>query len=272
MRETPKSLLARRRDGEAVQTVSDIAALNKCTTWLTEASLARVETAVTIAEPGEEAGRRGDFSRRSAGSVIRSVVATLGPAGLGLLLLVWATAGLVFILWRQFLPLYLTTKGVSAVTPTSVTTPYLYSRYVYVAICAVPGPLAAALLIEVRFLGRRRTGALVSLATGVVMLASAAARSRDAMLALECVLSFLQYMGLAVITTYTVEIFGAPVRGAGVAAAQSSWRLFGLVAWIAAAYGKSSNGGAVWFSGAISVVMTAAWVLLPIETRAKAAA
>ena len=107
---------------------------------------------------------------------------------------------------------------------------------------------------------------------GALMLASTAASSRDAELAFACVLSFLQYALLAVVTLYTVEVFSAPVRGAGVAITGFTWRFFGLVAWIVVGYSSSDSGAAVWFSGALSVVVTAVWFLLPRETRATASA
>lgn len=272
MYETPKYLLARRRDAEAVQITRDIAHANKQITWLNEAAFARVDTSTITEEAEEDAERGRPVRKQGVSSAIKHLVATLGPLGLVMLMLLWATAGLTFILQQQFLSLYLTTKGVSQVTPKSVTTPYLFSRYIYIAICAIPGPLVASFLIEVKFLGRKRTGALLSLIAGIFMLVSTVSRSRNAALAFECILSFLQYALLAVITTYTVEVFGAPIRGAGVAITGFSWRLFGLIAWIIAAYSSTSNGAAVWFSGALSIVMTAVWALLPKETRAQAAA
>lgn len=291
--ETPKSLLARRRDAEAVQTTRDIAHANKQITWLNEAAFARVDTSViTEEEEGEgeydEAaaiengggvGSRRRAHLRSASrkfgiaSSVCAVVATLGPLGLATLCLLWASLGLTFTLQQEFLPPYLAAHaGVAAVNADTVSRPYLFSREVYVAICAIPGPLVAAFLVETPLLGRKRAGALLSLLAGILMLASTAAPSRGAVLAFSCVLSFLQFALLAVLTLYTVEVFGAPVRGVGVAVTGFSWRLFGMLAWIVAGYSTSTNGGAVWFSGALSIVVTAFWVVLPRETRAVAAA
>lgn len=286
MYETPKSLLARRRDAEAVQTTRDIAHANKQITWLNEPAFARVDTSViteednNINEDNENGGKRGAITRRNIGPVravttsVSAVVATLGPLGLANLCLLWATLGLTFTLQQEFLQPYLSTHaGLAIVDASTVSRPYLFSRYVYVSICAIPGPLVAAFLVETPPLGRKRAGALLSLLSGVLMLASTASKSRSAVLAFECVLSFLQFALLAVLTLYTVEVFGAPIRGAGVAVTGFSWRLFGMIAWIVAGYSNSStSGGAVWFSGALSVVVTAFWMLLPRETRAVAPA
>lgn len=276
MYETPKSLLARRRDAEAVQTTRDIAHASKQITWLGESSFARVDTMMITEEAEEEAEDLARPSRptgaRSPRAIAASVVSTLGPLGLCLLVFAWATLGLTFPLHRQFLQPYLSTKGVSEVTATTVTRPYLFTRYIYVSICGIPGPAVAALLIETRALGRRRAGALLSLLAGVFMLAAGAARSRGAWLGFECVLSFFEFALMAVATVYTVEVFPAPIRGAGMGAAGFAWRVLGMVAWIVAASTSSTSGAAVWFSGALSVVATAAWVFLPKETRGKAAA
>lgn len=274
MYETPKSLLARRRDAEAVQTTRDIAHASKKITWLSESAFARVDTSVITEEADEDVLERGGIpvTKKGLTSSITSVTATLGPLGLATLCLLWASVGLTFILQQQFLQPYLSTKGVSAVDADTVTRPYLFSRYVYISICAIPGPLVASLLVEAKFLGRKRSGAVLSLLSGIIMLVSTVARSANAVLAFECILSFLQFALLAVIMLYTVEVFGAPVRGAGLALTGFSWHLFSLVAWIIAGYSSSTSGAAVWFSGALSIIVAAFWILLPRETLAKAAA
>ncbi|KAL4754867.1 major facilitator superfamily domain-containing protein [Aspergillus terricola var. indicus] len=243
LRETPKHLLARRRDAEATQIVKDIAAYNKRQTWLTEASFA-------------------------------PLVSSLGPSGLPALLLLWIAAGLTFILHKTYISNYQASHGVPAVTPESVSTDYLFSRYLYVAICAIPGPISAALLMEAKGLGRKRTGAIVALLTGLFMLLATVAGSRDAALAFTCIVSFLEYAGLAVLSTYTLEILPAPVRGSGLAVMGFSWGLFGLVSQIISVYAGSTvaGGGPAWFCGAFWIAMVGAWLVLPLETCGKAAA
>lgn len=74
-------------------------------------------------------------------------------------------------------------------------------------------------------------------------------------------------------TTYTVEIFAAPVRGFGVGVMGFFWGVFGLVAMIANTFAEDvvAGGAAVWFCGAVWVVMSGAWLTLN-ETRGFAAA
>ncbi|GMF77062.1 unnamed protein product [Aspergillus oryzae] len=154
-----------------------------------------------------------------------------------------------------------------------LTTPYLYTHYLYTSLCAIPGPIIAGMLIQTKPFGRKRTGSAIALLTGLFMLLATLARSRNALLAFECVLSFLQFADLAVLTTYTVEIFAAPVRGFGVGVMGFFWGVFGLVAMIANTFAEDvvAGGAAVWFCGAVWVVMSGAWLTLN-ETRGFAAA
>ncbi|KNG79882.1 hypothetical protein ANOM_011797 [Aspergillus nomiae NRRL 13137] len=147
------------------------------------------------------------------------------------------------------------------------------THYLYTSLCAIPGPLAAGILIQTKRLGRTRTGSAIALLTGLFMLLATLARSRNALLAFECILSFLQFAGLAVLTTYTVETFAAPVRGFGVAIMGFWWGLFALVAVIVNTFagGVVAGGAAVWFCGAVWVLLAGAWWRVP-ETRGGAAA
>ncbi|RAK95582.1 MFS general substrate transporter [Aspergillus ibericus CBS 121593] len=261
LRETPKYLLSKRRDAEATQIVKDIAAYSNRKTWLEESSFARIDSTVDASAPE---------SRRQ--SRTKSVVSSVGGIGLAMLGLLWAVTGLTFILHKSYISTYLATKGVSAVTATSVTTPYLYSRYLYVALCAIPGPIVVGLLIEAKGLGRKRTGAIIAVLTGLFMFLATVSRSRNALLAFECILSFLQTATLAVLITYTVEVFAAPFRGLGLSVMGFSWGLFGLIASIITTFeGGAADGAAVWFCGAIWVLMGGAWLAVP-ETKGRAAA
>ncbi|KAJ5887234.1 hypothetical protein N7504_011281 [Penicillium tannophilum] len=261
--ETPKFLLARRRDAEATQLVKDIAQHNKRRTWITEASFARIDSTID----GSEAELR-------TKSRTKALVSSIGPIGTLCLTLLWAIMGLTFILYKTYIGNYLAEhSGVGKVTSTTVNTSYLYSRYVYIAICAIPGPLVAALLMEVKGIGRKYTGAGIAFLTGLFMLVSAVSKSRNALLGFECVLSFLHFAGFATLTIYTVEAFPTPTRGFSLGFMGFFWGLFGMIACIITTFDSTvvSGGGPVWFCGAIWIVMVGAWVALP-ETQAKASA
>ena len=261
LRETPKYLLYKRRDAEATQLVKDIAAYSNRKTWLEESSFARIDSTVDASAPE---------SRRQ--SRTKSLLSSAGAIGLPVLCLLWAVAGLTFTLHKTYISKYLATKNVEAVSATSVTTGYLYSRYLYVALCAIPGPIVVGLLIEAKGLGRKRTGSIVAVLTGLFMFLATVSRSRNALLAFECILSFLQTATMAVLVTYSVEVFAAPFRGFGLGVVGFFWGLFGLIASIITTFESTvTDGAAVWFCGAIWVIMGGAWMVVP-ETKGRAAA
>jgi hypothetical protein len=260
--ETPKFLLARRRDAEATQLIKDIALYNKRETWLTEATFARVDSTIEASE--EELRTKSRF---------QSLLGSLGSIGMVSLVLLWITMGLTFILYQTYISNYLAAHGVTKVNATTVTRNYLYSRYLYTAICAIPGPIVASILVEAKGIGRKRTGAGIAILTVLFMLVSATSRSRDAALAFECVVSFLHFAGLATLTLYTVEVVPTPTRGFSLGVMGFFWGLFGLIAYVITTIESTavSNGAPVWFCGAFWIAMAGAWLGLPIETQARAA-
>lgn len=263
--ETPKFLLARRRDAEATQLVKDIALYNGRQTWLTEASFARVDS--TIEGTEEELRTK---------SRVQSLLASLGNIGIGMvsLVLLWIVMGLSFILYQTYISNYLAVNGVSKVNALTVTRGYLYSHYLYTSLCAIPGPIVASFLVEAKGVGRKRTGAGIAVLTGLFMLVSTVSRSRNAALAFECIVSFLQYAGLATLTLYTVEIVPTPTRGFSFGVMGFLWGLFGLIAHVITTFESTtvSAGAPVWFLGALWILLAGAWLGLPMETQARAAA
>lgn len=137
----------------------------------------------------------------------------------------------------------------SKINALKVKRPYLYSRCLYIALCAIPGPLVAAVLIEVKSVGRTRAGTAIAFLTGLFMLLTAVSKSRNAALAFECILGFLHFDGLAVQTLYTVEIVPTTTRGFGLGVMGFTWGLFGLIAYIITTFDADlvSGGGPVCF-------------------------
>ncbi|CAI7657731.1 unnamed protein product [Penicillium crustosum] len=263
LHETPKFLLSRRRDAEATQLVKDIALYNKRQTWLTEASFARIDSTIDASEAELRTKSRS-----------QALVSSLNIYGSVCLVLLWSIMGLTFVVHQKYIGNYLATQGVSQVNATTVSRSYIYSRYLYIALCAIPGPLVATILIEVKGLGRKRTGAGIAILTGLFMLLATVARSRNSALAFECIISFLRFAGMSTLTLYTVEVLPTTVRGFGLGVMGFFGGIFGLIAYIIITFDSTavSGGGPVWFCGAIWIIMAAAWFALPIETQARASA
>jgi MFS family permease len=263
LRETPKHLLSRRRDAEATQVVRDLAAYDNRQTWLSEAACARIDSTTDTSN-----------EKRRRQPRMHALLTSLGPLGIPALLALWAMTGLTFPLYKTYLATYLSSHGVTPLTGSAVTRTHLFSHSIYISLCAIPAPILAALLMETKHLGRKRTGALFALLTGLFMLLSTLSRSKHAALAFSSILSFLEYGTLAILTTYTLELLPSPIRGSGMAVMGGTWGLFGLVARIVDVYVEESvaGGGPVWFCGAVWIVLVGAWVAGSRETRGKAAA
>lgn len=203
-----------------------------------------------------------------------ALVSSLNTYGSVCLVLLWSVMGLTFVLHQTYIGNYLAAKGVTQVNATTASRSYLYSRYLYIALCAIPGPLVATILVEVKGLGRKRTGAGIAILTGLFMLLATVARSRNSALAFECIISFLRFAGMATLTLYTVEVLPTTVRGFGLGVMGFFWGMFGLIAYIITTFDSTavSGGGPVWFCGAVWILMAAAWFALPVETQARASA
>ncbi|KAB8238705.1 uncharacterized protein BDW43DRAFT_320424 [Aspergillus alliaceus] len=138
--------------------VCDIAAYYKRRTWLGEASFACVDSTIDATESRQQPH-------------FRSLIFALRPADLPVLCLLWAITGIIFSLHKTSLSAYLAAApNILSITPTTVTTNYLYGYYLSTALCAIPGPILAGILIQTKLLGRKHTGAVIAVLTSLFML------------------------------------------------------------------------------------------------------
>ncbi|KAF5865439.1 hypothetical protein ETB97_003697 [Aspergillus alliaceus] len=101
----------------------------------------------------------------------RSLIFALRPADLPVLCLLWVITGIIFSLHKTSLSAYLAAApNILSITPTTVTTNYLYGYYLSTALCAIPGPILAGILIQTKLLGRKHTGAVIAVLTSLFML------------------------------------------------------------------------------------------------------
>lgn len=107
-----------------------------------------------------------------------------------IIFILWAFIGLAYPLFNAFLPLYLQNKQIPGASSTSVS--QTYSEYVYISLGGVPGSFIAAWMVEFPRTGRRGAMAIGTLLTGIFVFAGTAAQSRGAFLAFNIVVSFSQ--------------------------------------------------------------------------------
>jgi MFS family permease len=287
--ESPKFLLSRGRQSEAVAVVHGIAYRNGAKTWLT--------TEILDAVVDDLAPQR---SRRlSTTGIIRSKLATLSAERLrplfanrklglatAIMWFCWATIGMGYPLFNAFLPQYLSHGGgtqpndPSSPPPPSSSDPAVtdissatYRNYAITSIAGVPGSLLAAYTVDLKspFLGRRGTLAISTLVSAVFLFLFAQfGHSPGSQLFFSCVEAFSQNIMYGVLYAFTPEIFPAPVRGAGTGVASFLNRVTGLAApIIAATFPGDGSTGPIWLSGALILAAFVGMCMIPIETRGR---
>jgi MFS family permease len=283
--ESPKYLLSRGRQAEAVAVVHGIAYRNNAKTWLTSDILD------AVVDDDDDSVPRLSRRRLSTTNIIKTKLAAfsgdrLRPLfsnrKLGLATTIiwfcWATIGLGYPLFNAFLPQYLSHGGGASPDPdtdsaASAITSETYRNYAITSIAGVPGSLLAAYTVDMKspFLGRRGTLAISTLVSAVFLfLFAELGHSAASQLAFSCVEAFAQNIMYGVLYAFTPEIFPAPVRGAGTGVASFLNRVTGLAApVIAATIPGDGATGPIYLSAALILAAFVGMCMIPIETRGR---
>ncbi|KAK3945995.1 MFS general substrate transporter [Diplogelasinospora grovesii] len=296
--ESPKYLLSRGRQAEAVAVVHGIAHRNRRKTWLTEEILDAVADGINTNDPvaARFPGRRLS-TRLSATDIIKTRLAEFSGERirplfnnrkLGLTTAIiwfcWATIGMGYPLFNAFLPQYLSHGGSDTDTsgagagaggnaPAEGMTGETYRNYAITSIVGVPGAFLAAYTVDMKspFLGRRGTLAISTFVSAVFLFMFVKfGHSPSSQLFFSCVEAFSQNIMYGVLYAFTPEIFPAPVRGAGTGVASFLNRVAGLIAPIlAATIPGDGTTTPIYLSGALILAAFVGMCLIPIETRGR---
>ncbi|KAI8934100.1 hypothetical protein NX059_008863 [Plenodomus lindquistii] len=268
--ESPKFLLSRGRQAEAVATVYGIAHYNKTHTWLTEDILNYVggdpeatgeDVKLSIFEIVKRSLSRFSMKRFSALWADKTIGLTTG-----LLWFQWTTIGMAYPLFNAFLPQYLANSGGDVVNDTST----VYRNYAITAIVGVPGSFLAWYTVDLKYLGRKGTMAIGTVITGVFVFLFTISTDSDFQLAFTCLEAFFQNISYGVLYAYTPEVLPAPIRGTGTGISSFLNRIAGLCAPIIAIQAGNSNPKApIYASGGLFIAAALSMLILPIETRGK---
>ncbi|RPD62612.1 MFS general substrate transporter [Lentinus tigrinus ALCF2SS1-7] len=275
MYESPRYLVGRGRDAEAVEVVHKVARFNGKKSSLTVEMFAAVD-GVTSVTKGEKA-RQLDTSVRGALARKLSVVDTSHVKALfvtrkmaystSLLIVLWAFIGLAFPLYNGFVTVFLQTRGADFGDGSLYIT---YRNQVILSVMGIPGALLAGWMVERRYLGRKGTLAVSTALTGVFLFASTTARTSDALLGWNCGYTFTNNVMYGTLYAVSPEIFPAKDRGTGNALVAASNRVFGIMAPIIALYADLSTPIPIYVSGALFIVSGLIALLLPFEPRGRA--
>ncbi|KIW97229.1 uncharacterized protein Z519_02621 [Cladophialophora bantiana CBS 173.52] len=272
--ESPRYLLSKNRDAEAVEAVNYVARFNRKPEPLTLAMLQQIDHSLGIASQTTD-GRKGltrkqilkenlaDFKTAN----VRRLFATrrLGQHTT-IIWLIWLTIGIAYPLYFNFLPTYLSQKFVDNSYSSLDTT---YRNYCITSAVGMAAPPLAAMLIQTRF-GRRYIMGISSVATGALLFAYTAARSPAASLAFTCVSGFVGNFEYGILFAYTPESFPAPHRGLACGLASTLQRIGGLCAALIGTYTNFTT-VPIYVAAAMWIGVGLASFVLPFETHHHAA-
>jgi MFS family permease len=234
--ESPKYLLSRGRQSEAVAVVHGLAYRNGAKTWLSEAVL---DAVVDSDDRGDDRTRvRGNaaVSALSTKSVIKSKLDEFSGARLrplfssrklglatALVWFTWATIGMGYPLFNAFLPQYLSHSTGGGGDSSSSSTPpreadptdptkisaETYRNYAILSVVGVPGSILAYFTVDSQsaFLGRRGTLAISTfISASFLFLFVRYGTTSASQLAFSCVEAFSQNIMYGVLYAFTPEI------------------------------------------------------------------
>ena len=264
--ESPKYLMGRGKDEEAVRVVHEVARRNGKTASLTLEDLKMHER---LGQQSTDAAAA--LSRKLEKINLAHVRALFANSRLAisttLMILVWAFIGLGFPLYNAFLPFIQAQKGAQFGDGSTYIT---YRNSLIIAVLGIPGAIIGGILVELPRFGRKGALSTSTALTGVFLYASTTALTSDALLGWNCAYNFMSNVMYAVLYAYTPEVFPTKDRGTGNALTATANRIFGIMAPIIAIAANLKTSAPVYVSGALFIAAGVLVVCLPFESRGKA--
>ncbi|KIY52391.1 MFS general substrate transporter [Fistulina hepatica ATCC 64428] len=267
--ESPKYLMGRGRDREAVDVVWKVAQYNGKTSNLTVERLDAVGSYEARASHFDTSAK-GALRRSLARLELRHVKPLFASRKIAysttLLIIIWAFIGLAFPLYNSFITYYLETRGATFGDGSLYIT---YRNQVIISVIGVPGALLAGWMVELPLLGRKGTLSVSTLLTGAFILASTTARNSNALLGWNCAYSFTSNIMYGVLYALSPELFPTKDRGTGNALVAIGNRIFGIMSPIIAMYANLATSAPIYVSGVLFLGTGFIALLLPFEPRGK---
>ncbi|KAI0691072.1 MFS general substrate transporter [Cytidiella melzeri] len=267
LEESPRFLVGRGRDADAVAALQRIAAYNGRPCSLTVKDL--VQAGESVHKPGDK-HKRGLLSAGSDYTTdhLQSLFKTKKLAwSTSLLIAIWGIIGLASTLYNNFLPFLLSSRGAKFGDSSYFIT---YRNQVILSVLGIPGAFLAGWAVEQPYIGRRGTLAISAGLTGVFLFASTTARNSNALLGWNCGYAFHSNIMYGVLYAISPELFPAKDRGTGNGLTATATRVFGILAPVIALFANLATAVPVYVSGALIMAAGLLALLLPYEPRGKA--
>ncbi|KAK2858484.1 hypothetical protein FQN49_004683 [Arthroderma sp. PD_2] len=262
--ESPKYLMGKGREEEAVRVVHEVARRNGKVSNLTIEDLTRLGPPIksNAVDAVQRNLQKFDFQH------VRALFATpLLALSTSLIIAVWAFIGLGFPLYNAFLPFIQASRGADFGDSSTYIT---YRNSLIIAVLGIPGSLVGGALVEVPRFGRKGALSLSTTLTGVFLFLSTTATTSNALLGWNCAYNFMSNIMYAVLYAYTPEIFPTKDRGTGNALTAAANRIFGVMAPIIAMFANLQTAAPVYASGSLFIAAGILVVFQPFESRGKA--
>lgn len=250
--ESPRYLISKGRDAEAVESVNYIARYNGRPETLRLEMLQAIDVQIrggaSVSADEEKAGAVMDIptpARMSYLQILKESFVDYDSfsykrlfAGrkmaqhTSITFLLWLTIGIAYPLYFAFITSYLETKKTYHADSSLSAT---YRVYCIVSAVTIVGPIAAGYAVETRF-GRRWMMAASAVLTGVFLFAYTAASTQAADIGFQCATGILGNFEYAIMFAYAPESFPGPVRGTGTGISATLLRLGGVVASLISTY------------------------------------
>ncbi|KAK9781719.1 putative Major facilitator superfamily domain-containing protein [Seiridium cardinale] len=281
--ESPRYLLSKGRDAEAVEAVNYIARYNGKPETLTLEMLQAIDIQtgehMTITarpeDPNSGVPTKGlsyvqllkeSFKDYKSSNVRQLFAGRKMAQHTSVTFLIWLTIGIAYPLYFAFITSYLQANS-NYTTDSSLS--YTYKIYCIVSAVGVLGPLAAGFAVETR-LGRRWMMAISAILTGVFLFAYTAVRSEASDIGFQCATGILGNFEYAIMFAFSPESFPGLVRGTGTGIAASLLRFGGLIASLISIYGGGYTVVPIYVSAALWIVVGIFCFGLPYETHGHA--
>ncbi|QUC16009.1 uncharacterized protein UV8b_00250 [Ustilaginoidea virens] len=266
--ESPKFLVGKGRDEDAVRVIQEVARKNGKIINLTVRDLKACETEGYAVQADASTALKRHLDQVNPDKIKALFTTPRMALSTSVMMCIWALIGLGYPLYNAFLPYIQDSRGAQFDDGSTYIT---YRNSLIISVLGIPGALLGGFLVEIPRIGRKGTLSIFTSLTGVFLYCSTTALNSTALLGWNCAFNFCSNVMYSVLYGYTPEIFPTPQRGTGNALTATCNRVFGIMAPIVAMFANLQTAAPVYTSGALFIAAGVLTLILPFESRGKAA-
>ncbi|KAL4882093.1 major facilitator superfamily domain-containing protein [Aspergillus karnatakaensis] len=178
----------------------------------------------------------------------------------------WLLIGTVSPLYSVFLPYYLQSRGADTGDNSNYTT---WRNYAINQVAGLGGPIIAALLVELRLIGRRRTLAIGAAITTALQFRYTQITTPAQNLGVSAAISAASNIYYGTIYAYTPEILPSAHRATGYGLCVVMNRVGGIVGVLVGSYANVQTTVPLFICAGLYAALIVTSLLLPFESRGK---